>query len=348
MGIDVMHDEHNPLIQKAIKALIIAADPVIDKEYKILPPIDMMDARVQLTLGANPYLFAIKTKKNLTRAKLGTIAHQLKNVPNELLVTDYVAPDIADMLKANNIQFIDTVGNAYLHKNECFIYIKGNKREKTAQPRPTTRAFQKKGLQIVFAMMCNPDLLNATYREIEVQANVALGTIGPVLNDLKEMNLLIELGKHGKKFTNKKKLLQRWVEEYPVKLRPDLILGRFTTINPDEFNWWKDTELDHPHTLWGGEIAAEHITLYLKPAIVTIYTTKPAGLLITQHRLKKDPQGEIEILRPFWNTGNIPPDQQYVHPILVYADLVATGDARNIETAHMIYDKILTQYIRED
>ena len=31
--------------------------------------------------------------------------------------------------------------------------------------------------------------------------------------------------------------------------------------------------------------------------------------------------------------------EDLVHPILIYADLLATGNERNIETAKMIYDK---------
>lgn len=35
-----------------------------------------------------------------------------------------------------------------------------------------------------------------------------------------------------------------------------------------------------------------------------------------------------------------------VHPILVYADLIATGDPRNIEAAKIIYEAEVVQYIR--
>jgi hypothetical protein len=36
-----------------------------------------------------------------------------------------------------------------------------------------------------------------------------------------------------------------------------------------------------------------------------------------------------------------------VHPLLVYADLMATGNQRNIETARMIYDQHIIQLVRE-
>ncbi|MFP4086002.1 MAG: type IV toxin-antitoxin system AbiEi family antitoxin [Desulfobacteraceae bacterium] len=36
------------------------------------------------------------------------------------------------------------------------------------------------------------------------------------------------------------------------------------------------------------------------------------------------------------------------HPFLVYADLMATADARNSKAAEMIYDKHLAELVRED
>jgi hypothetical protein len=40
--------------------------------------------------------------------------------------------------------------------------------------------------------------------------------------------------------------------------------------------------------------------------------------------------------------------EDLVHPILIYADLLATGNERNIETAKIIYDKHILELIRED
>jgi hypothetical protein len=56
----------------------------------------------------------------------------------------------------------------------------------------------------------------------------------------------------------------------------------------------------------------------------------------------------ISILKPFWNF-----EYPWTHPVLVpsiliYADLLATGDARNIETARLIYEKEIARLVRED
>jgi hypothetical protein len=67
-----------------------------------------------------------------------------------------------------------------------------------------------------------------------------------------------------------------------------------------------------------------------------------------ENRIRKDPVGKIEIIKTFWEVGQKRPYPNLVHPILIFTDLHATGDPRNIETAEMIYEQELTEFIRED
>jgi hypothetical protein len=70
--------------------------------------------------------------------------------------------------------------------------------------------------------------------------------------------------------------------------------------------------------------------------------------LLIKNRLKRDQTGDVEILKRFWKPAEIWKYEDLVHPILIYADLLATGNERNIETAKMIYDQHIVQLIRED
>lgn len=56
--------------------------------------------------------------------------------------------------------------------------------------------------------------------------------------------------------------------------------------------------------------------------------------------------GTVQIARPFW-AENTNEQNDTVHPILVYADLVTTGDTRNIEVARKLYDEHITRLIRQ-
>ena len=153
------------------------------------------------------------------------------------------------------------------------------------------------------------------------------------------------MGKQGYRLIKKDNLLQRWVTGYPEQLRPKLILGRYRGKD----GWWQEKVLDPAKEQWGGEIAAAKLTQYLQPQIITIYlTATQLNLLLIENRLRKDPAGDVEILERFWKPTEKWQYKETVHPILIYADLLATGNQRNIETAKIIYEQHIVQLIRED
>ncbi len=98
----------------------------------------------------------------------------------------------------------------------------------------------------------------------------------------------------------------------------------------------------------GGEIAAEKLTGYLKPERITIYVDGKPDKLILANRLRPDVNGEIEILETFWAIEEARQRNDVAPPLLVYADLMATTDPRNIETAKLIRDHHLTQVRHAD
>ncbi len=79
-----------------------------------------------------------------------------------------------------------------------------------------------------------------------------------------------------------------------------------------------------------------------------MYIRDLPGRFLAANRLHTDQRGNVEILKAFWDTKCDWTDTEIVHPLLVYADLLATGDPRNIETAKRIYDERLTGLVRED
>ncbi len=93
-------------------------------------------------------------------------------------------------------------------------------------------------------------------------------------------------------------------------------------------------------------MAADHLTHYLKPAACTIYLNprnqrETLGALVAKNKLQADLEGDVEFLDRFWNftVPGIRPN--LVPPLLVYADLLATLDPRNLEVAKMIRERYL-------
>lgn len=305
------------------------------------------NATLSLHTNQGMHEFTLEIKRGMTTQVLGAALLRITSLPLKgMIVTDYMNPHMAERFRDRDIPFIDAAGNAYINEYPLYIYITGRKRP--AQPknrRMPTRAFQPTGLKVVFAFLCHPELVDAPYRKIAQAAQVALGTVGWVITDLKAMGHLVEMGKRGRRLANKEKLLARWVEAYPEQLRPKLIIGRYQA---PEHGWWQRVPLHDLNAYWGGEVAAAKLTQYLKPEFVTIYTTVAPEQLLLQNKLRKTPDGDVEILKAFWGDEQKWPEGDLAPPLVVYADLLATADPRNIETAKIIYERELTRLIHED
>jgi hypothetical protein len=290
--------------------------------------------------------FTILIKLNINRSLAALIAGEVAKYDDKILVVaDYVAPQMVDLLKENDINFIDAAGNAYIKALPLYIFIKGNKRPEEIRTYPVKRAFKAGGLKVIFILLCNPDLIGKPFREIAQYAGVALGTVGGIVNELKELGYIIDMGKRGRKIVKMDELFKRWVVAYPEQLKPKVRIGYFEA---DQKDWWQNAVLKEDGAYWGGEVAGTFLTHYLKPKNITIYTKRPIGKIILKNRLKKDPNGTIEILNTFWTFDQGLTHSEIVHPILIYADLMETGDPRNIETAEMLYEKEIAQLIRQN
>jgi hypothetical protein len=323
--IDVRHEV--PLTPTRRADTILTLQPTPDKEARYIAEIKRTDRFA--ALGA--------IKAQLDAAKLP--------YPG-LLVTQYLAPQAVDQCLQMGLHFLDTAGNAYLKAEGLYVLIKGQPKPQDDRALLQAKATTATGLRVAFVLLCDEDLLNAPYRRIAKAANVALGTIGWVFFDWQQRGMATG----GQKTTQprvlleRRKLLDDWVANYPARLRPKLNAQRFTAPNRD---WWKTTNIREFDAIWGGEIAADRYTNDLRPATVTIYMneatrTKNAGNLIKRNRLRPDPDGEIEILDQFWTldkwNGERPDLETVVPPLLVYADLIATNDPRNIQVARAIYE----------
>lgn len=134
--------------------------------------------------------------------------------------------------------------------------------------------FKPGGLKLIFALLNNPGMEKATYRDMAKAAKVALGTVDIGISELKELGLLINMGKKGRQLLNTERLLRRWVEAYPENLRPKIVRGRFRT---DTRNWWKDIEPADFGINWGGDIAVAGMTslvAYIKKEVQLISIEK--------------------------------------------------------------------------
>lgn len=299
---------------------------------------------VQLFLEGGHEPFEAYVKTTLTKQNLSSVIYEMsqeKVAQPKLLIAPYINPNLMEKLREAKVFCLDAAGNAFIQKLPIYVFIKGNKPTSEATVIKKGRAFQYAGLKVVFALLQNPNLLHQAYREIAEKSGVALGSIGGVLDDLVHQGYIRMAGKE-RIFQDRKGLLQRWVEEYPV-LKQKHFIGSFTSDNP---HWWKEVDIANFEGVWGGEIAADAYTNYLqaKDAVVFIPEEQKSSLLKSA-RLKKrkaDQEGIcIDLIEPFWAEGTASGEGDLAPPLLVYADLIHSKDARNLDTAKRIYEQYL-------
>jgi hypothetical protein len=92
---------------------------------------------------------------------------------------------------------------------------------------------------------------------------------------------------------------------------------------------------------WGGEVAAERLTRDLRAEHLLVYTRGDVKKLLIQGRMRLAGDGDLEIPDAFWNPELDNPEKPLAPPLLVYADLMMTGDTRNLETAKIFYEQYL-------
>ena len=299
---------------------------------------------VSLVLEGVHEPFEAYIKTTLTKQNLPTVIYELSREDvkrPKLLIAPYINPNLMEKLREENIFCLDAAGNMFIKKLPLYVFIKGNKPTSETTIIKKGRAFQYAGLKVVFALLQNPNLLHQAYRKIAETSDVALGSVGRVLDDLVHHGYIRLTGK-GRIFQDKEGLLQRWVEEYPL-LKQKHFLGSFTTENP---KWWHEINIASFEGLWGGEIAAENYTNYLqaKDAVVFVPELQKTSLLKSARLKKRKVNDEgicIDLYEPFWREGAASVEIDLAPPLLVYADLIHSKDARNLDTAKRIYEQYL-------
>jgi hypothetical protein len=300
------------------------------------------DAILEINLGGHKSEYSALIKTYLTSGMIGVLSSELRAMaPQGLLVTNYVTPAQAEKLVKLNVPFFDAAGNAFLHDPHMYIMIVGKRPTEEAEKERRGRAFSPSGLKILFALLCNPGLESKGYREIAAAAGVSHGSVGWVIGDLETSGYFTGARGKERRLINKRELLKRWVATYPTQLRPKILMARYKSKNP---GWWKEASLA-AGALWGGEVAAAKLTGHLRPEVTTVYAPKNLPELQARFGLRRDPEGDVEILKKFWTFEDAGPDT--VPPLLIYTDLMASGDDRNIETAEIIYDAHLARLVGE-
>jgi hypothetical protein len=319
------------------------------------------DAKLVLRTNAGQLAYLVEVKRTVTAAGLEHVLQQLIRYASgtkakALLLTNYISPNLAERLIGRGVNFADAAGNVYLNwPGKLHIEIQGKKQRQIAEAK-SERLTQPSGLRVLYALITQPPENWGVYRDIAKASGVALGSTAWIIRELKAKAYLVQKGRDEWRLTQKRKLLDLWVEGYGARLRPNVLIGRY---KPDEANLVQmlsvlGNELEDKKISWAltGGFAADILTRHFRGEQLSFFAQEWSLDLTRRLKWLPSDRGSVTVLRKFSPlvafNPETPPSQPVAHPLLVYAELIFQGRERELETAKIVYDKYLSLLISEN
>ncbi len=321
---------------------------LLDREQGKNTGNQIQDAVLELKQGDQKALFLVEIKNEIREQNLPAIFDRRGgNAGKWLLVCQYIPKPLKEKLKDMGVNYLEAAGNCFIRKDGLFFYV--NDKAVTVHRKPAEgKLWNQAGLKFLFGILIKPRLLNTTYRQIALETKVALGNIGPFIEELKQEGYLKEGVENGHSMLfleNKEQLQHKWIELFYAVLKPKLKQGKFRFLNKtDAQNWQLVTTGIPANFFWGGEPAGAILTGFLQPEKFTIYTKENKTTIMKHLELVPDKDGNVELMNIFWATqepGDLNTSTKIVPPLLAYAELITSLDSRNRETAALIKQKHL-------
>lgn len=278
--------------------------------------------------------FVAVVKNTVSQSNFISIMNKVNEIKEKtaksiLLITRYIYPQLAEKFFQQGINVLDTSGNAIIKSGQFFIYITGKKAKEVKDKKEgKQKAFNETGLRLVFFLLMDDGNVNKSYREINEETGLSLGSIKNIFDELRSLNFIITSQK-GRFLKNKQQLIELWQLNYNLNLKPKLLMKRYTFINKADRENWIDINLPKG-VYWGGESGAYLVDGYLHPQEFDIYTEKNSLELMKTGKFKISENGEIKVYKKFWKGEE---QNNTVSKLLIYADLMGSNDSRCLEAA---------------
>ena len=315
---------------------------IFELKTKFLAPSGKAEKQLDGILQLGPAKFACVIVQKVTPSNINLIYRKcdevkyLQELP-VLLLAGELSASMMQQLHHDGIHVLDAAGNCYIQHDGLMMFCLGRKSDLAVSKE--VLSFKEPGLKVLYFILRDINNVNMPFREIQAQTGVGLATINKLFTSLKQNGYLFSSskGRHLKKMDG---LLAIFVDNYCRVIKPKALMATMNFLPGKRENW---SENSLPQGMqWGGEPGAFIRDRYLHPEIWDIYSSVASAKLVTDRLAIPARDGEIRVYRKFWMDEL---DEKAAPALIIYADLMGSGDSRCIEAAQRILDHELS-YLR--
>lgn len=323
----------------------------------LLEILDEFGLRVTPERQLEQALLGVPTELTLSRGKstqtyFVLAPHNSKNTRTQLDSLEAIGARllfIADRANARTmvayrnrgIDYIDLAGNALVRFGDVYIDVRGRSgnalgRGIDATRKSSVNLFSARRAQVIFSLMVWPELFTLPLRYTSEAAGVSMGLAYESLQLLRQTGYVI--GDAEPELIRRDELINRWTGAFSTGLLPKLVLGSFRAENLEPVGFDAD-----PSEIVSGESA---VSTLIRPTTLTIYVDRLEPRTVALNRWRADDRPNVEVRKRFWKDP-----RQILHEdrglptaglklrvpdLLVYADLMASGNPRQREAAEAL------------
>jgi hypothetical protein len=268
-------------------------------------------------------------------------------------IVPYMDAKAREICKQYHINYLDSSGNCRLIFDHFVAIIE---REGVAPGLPLTqgRGFQANGLKLLHYFYEQPELLQASYRELSSATGISTGAISGILEDLRAEGFY-EKRKQGTRLRRGKQLIQRWAYAYLDRVKPKLYRASLRQLNENLLEQIAQTGA-HDGVAIGGERAAMIRSRYLISPNFTLHSDLRLASLFERYQLapfrnRKEGETYLELYHVFPpfsvdETTRIQTNLPIVGDLVIYADLLDSHDIRVLEAANQLLENEIQDRFR--
>ncbi len=321
------------------------------------------DALLELRVGGETHRFFVAHKRtprlnySLVENLLGTVGRT--RMRRWILLAPFITSPMAAHLQKRGVNYVDLNGNCHLAIDRVHVAVIEGRRP--ARRLDDERHVGLAAHKVFFALLADDQLVQRPVREIADSAGVGKTQAAIVVRRLKEEGSVTQ-GSGAPRMVKPAALLERWVAGYSDVLRPRLFISHYRTADkrPAELEDrieralkrdWSRPELRGRHAeaagdgrlrwAWGGAAAAYRLTGHYRGDRTILHVEHAPPDLAQRLRLLPTRTGPLTLLRVPGPAAFHGAAANTVHPLLVYAELLAAGEDRSRDAALEIRESFL-------